>query len=188
LFDERSRRAVDVAERFADDCAGEDERHCAAADASRARSRDWNDYALSAAYDRVGLNSPANHPDAEWGMVMEVVMGVENVILQRSALTSLDNARSAERGYQSRLLRDIFGQLPFRPVTCNRAWRTATVTSLAQAIYEERAFDRMPIMADALEDAGCADADVLGHCRGDGEHVRGCWVVDLVLGKDYPPR
>ena len=89
----------------------------------------------------------------------------------------------AERQVQTSLLGDIFGPLIFRPVTCDPAWRTATVTSLAQAIYEERAFDRMPILADALEGAGCTNGDILDHCRGGGEHVRGCWVVDLVLGK-----
>jgi hypothetical protein len=83
---------------------------------------------------------------------------------------------------QAHLARDILGN-PFRPVTFDSAWRTATVTSLAEAIYEERAFDRMPILADALEDAGCTSADILNHCREPGVHVRGCWVVDLVLGK-----
>jgi hypothetical protein len=63
------------------------------------------------------------------------------------------------------------------------AWLTPTVTSLAQAIYDERAFDRMPVLADALEDAGCTSTDMLEHCRGGGEHVRGCWVVDLILNK-----
>ena len=63
-------------------------------------------------------------------------------------------------------------------------WRTSNVTALAQAIYDDRAFDRLPILADALEDAGCTDADILNHCRQPGEHVRGCWVVDLVLGKE----
>ena len=55
---------------------------------------------------------------------------------------------------------------------------------MAQSIYDDRAFDRLPILADALEDAGCDKADILNHCRQPGEHVRGCWVVDLVLGKD----
>jgi hypothetical protein len=54
---------------------------------------------------------------------------------------------------------------------------------LAQAIYDDRAFDRLPILADALEEAGCDTADILAHCRGPGPHVRGCWVVDLILGK-----
>jgi hypothetical protein len=89
----------------------------------------------------------------------------------------------AEEVGQVGLLRDIFGN-PFRPVAVDPAWRTATVVSLAQAIYDERAFDRLPILADALEDGGCTNADVLDHCRQPGEHVRGCWVVDLVLGKE----
>ena len=58
-----------------------------------------------------------------------------------------------------------------------------TVSRIAQRIYEDRAFDRMPVLADALEDAGCADADVLAHCRRPAGHVRGCWVIDLLLGK-----
>ena len=59
-----------------------------------------------------------------------------------------------------------------------------TVVQLAQAIYDDRAFDRIPILADALEEAGCTEAAILGHCRQPGEHVRGCWVVDLLLGKE----
>jgi hypothetical protein len=55
---------------------------------------------------------------------------------------------------------------------------------LAEAIYEEQAFERMPILADALEEAGYRDPTILGHCRGSGPHVRGCWVVDLILGKE----
>src|SRR5262249_48886549 len=70
-------------------------------------------------------------------------------------------------------LRCIFGN-PFPPVAVPPAWQTANVVALAQAIYDERAFDRMPILADALEDAGCANADILNHCRQPAEHVRGC--------------
>ncbi|HVK07600.1 MAG TPA: hypothetical protein VM597_02370 [Gemmataceae bacterium] len=81
------------------------------------------------------------------------------------------------------LLRDIFGN-PFRPVAADPAWLTSTAVSLARIIYEDRAFDRLPILADALEDAGCDNTDLLAHCRGDGPHVRGCWAVDLVLGKE----
>jgi hypothetical protein len=80
------------------------------------------------------------------------------------------------------LLRDIFGN-PFRPVSVEPHWLTPTVRNLAAAIYAGRAFDRLPVLADALEDAGCDNADVLTHCRGPGPHVRGCWVVDLLLGK-----
>ena len=63
------------------------------------------------------------------------------------------------------------------------AFAFALGVKLAQGIYEERAFDRLPILADALEDAGCDNADILSHCRGPGPHARGCWVVDLLLGK-----
>jgi hypothetical protein len=84
---------------------------------------------------------------------------------------------------QVALLREIFGN-PFRPVAVDPAWLTSDVLALARGIYEEKAFDRMPILADALQDAGCANEDVLTHCRDVTQlHVRGCWVVDLVLGK-----
>jgi hypothetical protein len=81
-----------------------------------------------------------------------------------------------------RLFHDIIPN-PFRPVQPDPAWLTSDVLALARGIYEERAFDRMPILADALQDAGCDNDDVLNHCRGSGPHVRGCWVVDLLLGK-----
>lgn len=83
---------------------------------------------------------------------------------------------------QCQLIRDIYGN-PFRLVAFSPEWQTSTVVALAQGIYAERAFDRMPIMADAIEEAGCDDGEILNHCRQAGEHVRGCWVVDLVLGK-----
>ncbi len=78
--------------------------------------------------------------------------------------------------------RDVFGN-PFRPPACDPRWRSADAVGLARGIYDDRAFDRLPILADALLDAGCDDGDLLAHCRSDGPHVRGCWVVDLVLGK-----
>ena len=84
---------------------------------------------------------------------------------------------------QCEWLRCLFSN-PFRPVAFDPAWRTETAVGIARGIYEERAFERMPILADALMDAGCADEQVLGHCLGEGPHVRGCWVVDLVLGKE----
>jgi len=62
-------------------------------------------------------------------------------------------------------------------------WKSSTVLDLARAMETDGAFDRLPILADALEDAGCDQADILEHCRGPGPHVRGCWVVDLILGK-----
>jgi hypothetical protein len=82
----------------------------------------------------------------------------------------------------ARLDSDIFGSL-YRPIAFDPSWRTEAVVGMARGMYEGRDFGPMPVLADALEDAGCTDADVLAHCRGPGPHVRGCWVVDLVLGK-----
>jgi hypothetical protein len=73
---------------------------------------------------------------------------------------------------------------PFRPVAFNPDWRTSDVTAMARGMYETRDFAAMPILADALQDAGCENAEVLEHCRGLGPHIRGCWVVDLILGKE----
>jgi hypothetical protein len=90
-----------------------------------------------------------------------------------------------ESASQVRLLHCLFGN-PFRPTTVRPEWLSfagGTIPGLARAIYEERAFDRLPVLADALEDAGCTDAAILEHCRGPGEHARGCWVIDLLLGK-----
>ncbi len=83
----------------------------------------------------------------------------------------------------SGLLRDIFGN-PFRPVAFSPTWRTGTAVALAKHMYESHDFSAMPILADALQDTGCDSEDILNHCRGPGPHVRGCWVVDLVLGKE----
>ncbi len=76
----------------------------------------------------------------------------------------------------------LFGN-SFRPVALDPAWLTPTVRGLAQGIYDDRAFDRPPILADALEDAGCTDEQILSHCRGPGPHARGCFVIDCLLGK-----
>jgi hypothetical protein len=93
-------------------------------------------------------------------------------------------AYAAEWRAQGGMLRDLVGN-PFRPVAVEPAWRTADVVLLAGGIYAERAFDRMPILADALQDAGCDSDDILDHCRGpQAVHIRGCWVMDLVLGKE----
>jgi hypothetical protein len=92
-------------------------------------------------------------------------------------------AKHLECVRQCKLLRDIFGN-PFRPIAFDPRWRTSDVLGLARAIYDDEAFERMPILADALMDAGCEDEQVISHCRGPGPHVRGCWVVDLVLGKE----
>jgi len=82
-----------------------------------------------------------------------------------------------------KVLRDIFGN-PFRPVAFYPAWRTDTAVAIARQMYDSRDFGAMPILADALQDAGCEDEHILNHCRdATAPHVRGCWVCDLVLNK-----
>lgn len=98
------------------------------------------------------------------------------------------DAASGEPGYPSlpelvTLLRDVLGN-PFRKVSFSPDWRTDTAVLLARQMYESRDFSAMPILADALQDAGCTNEDILSHCRDSEQvHVRGCWVVDLVLSK-----
>jgi hypothetical protein len=112
---------------------------------------------------------------------------------ERAARAALDAAAwigswavAAEGKAQSDVLRDLFGN-PFRPASVDPAWRSwngGVVVKVAEAVYEARAFDRLPVLADALEEAGCTDADLLAHCRQCGGHVRGCWAVDLLLAKE----
>jgi len=91
----------------------------------------------------------------------------------------------AELLAQCHIVRDIFGN-PFRLVAFDflwRRWNNGVVMALAQEMYDSRDFSKAPLLADMLEDAGCADPQLLDHLRGPGPHVRGCWAVDLILGK-----
>jgi hypothetical protein len=86
---------------------------------------------------------------------------------------------------QCAILRDLVSN-PFRPVTIDPSWlvwNSGTIPRMAQAIYDERRYSDLPILADALEEASCDNAKILTHCRGPGPHVRGCWVLDLILSK-----
>jgi hypothetical protein len=90
---------------------------------------------------------------------------------------------NAELAHQAAMLRDIFGN-PFRPIAHDRSWLTSTVLALAHQMYDTRDFSAMPTLADALQEAGCDNIDILNHCRGPGPHVRGRFVVDQLLGKE----
>jgi hypothetical protein len=101
-----------------------------------------------------------------------------------------DNVVASAAEEQAALLRCVIGN-PFRPAAFDSAWRTPAVVALAQAAYDERILPsgqldpaRLAVLADALEEAGCANPDILSHVRGPGPHVRGCWAVDLILGKE----
>jgi hypothetical protein len=198
LLAEESRHAALVAERVADGLANADKltaaRHHAtrpARDALAQRIRRFPGAAGKAAaalvgsdaYDRVhaaygehGRKDAPQHTARELGLSAQAVQDPRDAYLEAEA-----HAVAA----QTALIRDVLGN-PFRPVTLDPAWLSwndGTIPKLAQAIYEERAFDRLPILADALEEVGCTDQDMLAHCRSGGEHVRGCWVIDALLGK-----
>jgi hypothetical protein len=212
FIDERSRNAIRVAELFADGrVTGEDlrvARDCAI-EARRAVVRPrrsdfyyWGDASAEAAVACAAAESfpPADRPAPQHDYFTTAAGGVANAkaaqrlwlaeeanpldLIEGDASPSLwDEIRGIEWAAQAVLLRDVFGN-PFRPVAFSPAWRTDTAVSLARTMYEARHFSAMPILADALQDAGCDNPDVLDHCRDDAQvHVRGCWVVDLVLGK-----
>jgi hypothetical protein len=109
---------------------------------------------------------------------------------RRARWGARDNNREGEPEAQCGLLRCIFGN-PCRPVLLKPSWQTPAVVALAQTAYDERILpagtldpDHLAVLSDALEEAGCDSADLLAHLRGPGTHVRGCWVVDLLLGKE----
>lgn len=101
--------------------------------------------------------------------------------VQRSQRAVLARDPTNETVIQADLVREIFGN-PHRPCSIHDDWKTPTVLKIARAIYQDRAWDDMPYLSDALEDAGCKDAALLEHCRGSCPHVRGCWAIDLLLG------
>jgi hypothetical protein len=171
LTDKRSRTVIEVAERFADGLSPDDELAAARSGAHAALAFVNPEDLTAEDYAALGAEAAA-FPEAPRA-AGSVAWAAQNC------------GGQGENRSQSALLRDIFGN-PFRPVAADPswlAWNGGAVRNLARAIYDERAFDRLPVLADALEEAGCDNADVLGHCRGGGEHVRGCWVVDLLLGK-----
>lgn len=188
MTDERSQMAVEVAERFSDGLASPKERKAATKAAMAARED----------ADAAARKASPEGSEKEWGpfnAAFAAMIAVSN--LGHDGFDEWDAAnaagyavefltgtpKDAEHVAQVAFVLDLFGN-PFRAVTVDRAWLTPTVVSVAASIYTDRAFDRLPILADALEEAGCTNPDILGHCRSEGPHVRGCWVVDLILGKE----
>ena len=159
-----------MTERFLDGLATEDQLRAANLNAINARNSIRGDHIRRVAADAVYAASGFDLEGAAAASA-DVVNWLEEVPHGEDA-----------RAEQAPILRCIFGN-PFRPATLDPNWRTSTVLALAQGIYDDRAFDRLPILADALQDAGCDNEEMLAHCRGEGPHARGCWVVDLVLGK-----
>jgi hypothetical protein len=178
--EERYRGVLCIAERFAESAASETDleetQNVLLREESQRMGRSgWNaDHAIRALACGCSIRSLTNDGAFVVGLA------------RRFAVVS----RREENRFQRSLLKDIFGN-PFRQVSIQLIWLTPIVTSLATAAYEERFLPsgeldstRLAILADALEEAGCTDAAILEHLRSAGPHVRGCWAVDLLLGKE----
>lgn len=191
LRDDRSRAALEVVERFADGNALPGE-----------LTRVW--IVASQATDEAEVaraQGGGDHTALDWDATAEAA-AVVSLATHQSSFEAASWASHFARWcgapsggmWRADLLREIFGPLPFRPMSVDPswlAWDGGAVLALAQAAYDERELPsgrldpvRLAILADALEDAGCDDADFLSHLRNMGPHVRGCWVVDLLLGKE----
>jgi hypothetical protein len=197
ITDPRSRKAVEAIELYVENLIGEEdyqraiEPALAAEEAESAATRAAH-YAATAA--RSANADQAARAAARWAA--DAV--AEHIVEQsqhedETVYAEADRAGDVEEREQCGLLRDILGN-PFRPSPplppAVLSWNDLTVPRIAEAIYEERRMPegtldngRLAVLADALEEAGCTNPDILSHCRSGGEHVRGCWVVDLLLGK-----
>lgn len=167
-----SRDGVEWAERFADGKVKRDEEYDRLNWASEA------DY-LRHTYRLIG---DAEVSEEEKYKLFRAAFFAFFVMWYENCFPDYSNFERHREHLSVRSVHDIFGN-PFRPVTLDPSWLTSTVLTIASDIYEEKAFDQMPILADALQDAGCDNEEILRHCRGPGPHTRGCWVVDLVLGR-----
>jgi hypothetical protein len=173
LTDERSRHAVEVAEHVADGQVRRKEQ-AAAALAARAAGALTNPPAALAAASAVCYASPKSFC---W------IVAESTANAAATAAAVLGGSWYSEQAAQAALVREICGN-PFRRIAFDLSWLTATVSRVAAAIYDQRQFEGLPILSDALEEAGCTDEAILTHCREPGEHVRGCWVLDSILGKE----
>ena len=175
LTDARARAAVRVAEQYADRKVTR-KRLTEVRKAARQAVLDqqgsyWRQRAFHAALDCV---------EADFPSMVYAGQNAYGAVLCHPR-SNVEKSQSIQQN-QCSLLRCITGN-PFHSATIAPTWLTSTVIFIAHAIYEKRAFDRMPILADALEETGCDQPDILAHCRQPGDHVRGCWIVDLILGK-----
>ena len=184
LLDDRGRRAVSAAEGHAeglmDDEGLEEARRQADRDRGPVIIKEYAaaGWAFGAAHAVVFDDAYWNERAAAQGALTAAWCAAE------AAWRSLPGwSVVKEQAAQACLLRDVV-ENPYRPGWTDPSWLTATVRQLAEGIHADRAFDRLPRLAAALEGAGCDNAEVLAHCRGKGPHVRGCWVVDLLLGKE----
>jgi hypothetical protein len=208
LLDTRCREGVETAERLADGVAtDEQQRHARLAVATaRGWNAEQNDYApwqsayFAAEAVQYALGSTGEGRPYDWStagiaadkasiaVYYEVLRGRGVPIDREIPPEEIDweeeqTIRRPSLVAQCDILRDLLGN-PFRTVAADPSWLTPAVVRSASSIYSERAFDRLPSLAEALEAVGCKDKQVLDHCRSSVSHFRGCWVIDRLLGKE----
>jgi hypothetical protein len=179
LLSKVGRKAVAAAEAFAESRIGLDklERANLHIRGDWVHHRYGASHAVTAATER-DLRQLLTVPRSVARALAEAAMDETGIICKWSELQTL-----------AQLVRDVFGN-PFRTVSFDpdwARWHEGLIPKLALGCYEDRDFDCLPVLADALEEAGCADRTILDHCRLPGPHVRGCVVVDLILGKGEVP-
>jgi hypothetical protein len=176
LRDPRLRKAVELAERYADGEAGKEELEATRTLVTPLRASDYFPKSPDV-LDHIAIDLAASttHPQA--------YEAAFSMTAYQPPLAGYRTPQADGEAILCDLLRCVLGN-PFRSVVLDRSWRTPAVVALARTVYEERRFEDLPLLADALEESGCTDAAILSHCRGPGPHVRGCWVVDRVLGKE----
>lgn len=181
LTDDRCRHAVELAQRFVDGRAAAND--LAAAERVVASvARVWGDIGSSVARATFALGGAAwaTTRTSAWLSAWDAAWDAR--MAARDFIPGTDWER--ERVWQAGLLHDLFGN-PFVPIEIDPVWlafHDGVVPKLARVIYEEDRFGDLPILADALEEAGCTRSDLLEHCRGRKPHYRGCWVIDALLG------
>jgi hypothetical protein len=178
LSDERSRRAIIAAEDYVEGTTSLEKLEAAGEAALRVSAAYWE----GGGFER---SDPRPLSDAAFNVTVssDYWGGAPLFVAPDEIILRAVRNRRGEEVAQAAILREIIGN-PFQPMAFSQEWRTDTVLSLAQQMYDAREFSAMPILADALQDAGCEDAEILNHCRSGTVHVRGCWVVDLVLEKE----
>ncbi len=180
LREEESRNAVLVAERFAEGEATQQELEYAVEDAVDAGREGDGRASVACCHHRRDQSYPLEAAECVARELIDL-MSRRRGLSYSGELT--DDEWKAELWAQADILRDIFGD-PFGPAVIDLiVWLTPSVMTLAESVYNERAFHRMPLLGDALEAAGCDNPDMLGHCRSHKGHFRGCWVVDAIVGK-----
>ncbi len=186
LTDERSRAAVALAERYADeqvimDLSAKSELRAVAGAAERAYAAATDAGAKCAC---IAANTTLHNHYHYWAAA-EPATWAARAATGDARGDAGSQALAAERRAQCALFREICNPFWFR-VSAAPSWlacREGTVTKMASAIYENQAYEQLPILADALEESSCDDTQLLEHLRGPAPHVKGCWAVDLLLGK-----